>query len=260
MSKSQTLRLSEVRRVFRLLGDVRELRHDQARQELLIVDTLVELLNADHGFALRFDGYRPGRPTRIEMAVPCSQQDPLMLRYLQDWGRRSSLDDDPNVVLTRPRARATVVSRMSGMMTPEQMRTWRIYEELWEHERLCDVLVAFFRYPRSDRVRGYAMHRTHGKVPYGRRDLRLARLFCDELLRLHRAGKLEPPPVVTSLPPRLRRPADLMLGGLSQKQIADEMGLSYQTVRSYSKQLYDMLGVHSREQLSERLRPGKLEG
>ena len=40
-----------------------------------------------------------------------------------------------------------------------------------------------------------------------------------------------------------------LLGSLGQKQIAGQLGLTYQTVRSYTKQVYGLLGVQSREEL-----------
>ena len=56
------------------------------------------------------------------------------------------------------------------------------------------------------------------------------------------------------LPRRLQVLAPWLLTRLSQKQIAAELGLSYHTVRSYVKELYDTVGVGSREELSTRLR------
>lgn len=59
---------------------------------------------------------------------------------------------------------------------------------------------------------------------------------------------------VETLPARLQKLAPLFLTGLSQKQMAQQTGLSYHTVRSYAKELYARLGVGSREQLIAKLR------
>jgi DNA-binding CsgD family transcriptional regulator len=51
------------------------------------------------------------------------------------------------------------------------------------------------------------------------------------------------------LPPRYRRTFDLLLTGLSEKQIAAELGLTRDALHSYVKVLYRMLGTSSRAEL-----------
>lgn len=59
---------------------------------------------------------------------------------------------------------------------------------------------------------------------------------------------------IATLPPRLQLLTPLFLTGLSQKQIAQHTGLSYHTVRSYSKEIYARLAVSSREELVVKIR------
>jgi DNA-binding NarL/FixJ family response regulator len=51
------------------------------------------------------------------------------------------------------------------------------------------------------------------------------------------------------LPPRLRRLFELYLTGLSEKEAADRLHLSWETVHSYTRDLHRKLGVGSRAQL-----------
>jgi DNA-binding NarL/FixJ family response regulator len=51
------------------------------------------------------------------------------------------------------------------------------------------------------------------------------------------------------LPPRYRRTLDLLLTGMSEKQIAAELGLTWNSVHSYVKTIYQMLGTSSRAEL-----------
>jgi DNA-binding CsgD family transcriptional regulator len=55
-----------------------------------------------------------------------------------------------------------------------------------------------------------------------------------------------------SLPPRFRRTFELLLTGLSEKQIAAELGLTTSSLHSYVKVLYRMLGISSRAELMAR--------
>ena len=50
----------------------------------------------------------------------------------------------------------------------------------------------------------------------------------------------------SALPPRLLTLADHLTTGRSLKQIAREMGVTYDTLRGYTKPLYGHYGVHSR--------------
>lgn len=51
------------------------------------------------------------------------------------------------------------------------------------------------------------------------------------------------------LPPRLAKIARLVISGCTDKQIATRTGLSFSTVRTYVRQIYRRLGVHSRVEL-----------
>jgi len=58
------------------------------------------------------------------------------------------------------------------------------------------------------------------------------------------------------LPPRLARVAAEMARGRSDKEIADVLGLSFNTVRTYGRQLYRAAGVHSRAALLRAMHAG----
>jgi DNA-binding CsgD family transcriptional regulator len=58
------------------------------------------------------------------------------------------------------------------------------------------------------------------------------------------AGAPEP-----QLPPRLAKIARLVISGCTDKQIANRTGLSFSTVRTYVRQIYRRIGVHSRVEL-----------
>jgi len=65
----------------------------------------------------------------------------------------------------------------------------------------------------------------------------------DQEARDHREELLE------GLPPSLSKVAELVLAGLSDREIADQTGLTYRTVRTYLSRLYRRVGVTSRAEL-----------
>jgi DNA-binding NarL/FixJ family response regulator len=82
----------------------------------------------------------------------------------------------------------------------------------------------------------------------------VARAVLD-LLRHERPARVEPPP--KDLTPRELDVLRALVDGLAYKQIADELGVSIDTVRSFVRSLYAKLGVHSAtEAVSLALRRG----
>jgi len=249
MGKSQRLRVSDVRRVFGILGDARDLPHDPERRERLIVDGMNELIGGSYGFAVRFIDYTPRRSARVGSVVMGTVQEPLQKKYTFDWGQRHPLRGDPVVDRTLREYGPTVTTSMTRLCNREQIVRYSAYDELFAPVGINDILVAFFRERDRTTVRGYAWHRRGRRRAYADRDLRLARLLIDEQFDLYRRGVFRASERLDDLPPRLLQLLHLLLGPLGQKQIARELGVTYQTVRSYTKQLYDQLGVASREQL-----------
>jgi DNA-binding CsgD family transcriptional regulator len=90
-------------------------------------------------------------------------------------------------------------------------------------------------------------HRPFGDRPFSERETVLIRVIHEELSRLW-SSKREALPR-RSLTPRLRDTLRHLLSGMSEKQIADVMELSRQTVHDYVKALYRRYGVGSRSQL-----------
>ncbi len=244
---------SDFRSVFRVLSDARELRYDQPQQERVIVDAMTDLLGACFGHAMQVDNFRPGAPTCIKRFVPGSIQDRGVTKYLTEWGRNSDFDDDPMSHITRDkRGPAYTISR-SAVMSYQDMVPYRIFEEMVEPAGGSDVILTFFRYPQSNTVRQYAFQRKATQKDFEPRQLALADLFISELHKLYQQGVLEPSNLLIDLPRRLLQVAHQLRTGRSQPQIALHLNLSYQTVRSYTKELYDIVGVISRAALVAKL-------
>jgi len=58
---------------------------------------------------------------------------------------------------------------------------------------------------------------------------------------------------LASLPPRLSHVAELVAAGLTDAEIADHMGLTHKTVRTYVTRIYKRLGVSNRVMLTRLL-------
>jgi DNA-binding NarL/FixJ family response regulator len=67
-------------------------------------------------------------------------------------------------------------------------------------------------------------------------------------------------PQAPALPPRLAKIASLVIDGLTDKQIAQRVGLTFSTVRTYVRQIYRRMGVHSRVGLVHASRASRTSG
>ena len=264
MPQSARLTQNDFRRVFRILGDARDLRHDLAAQERRIVDGLCKLLGAPMGWATSFNNFRPGANTAITRLVPGAVACPITLGCLADWGAMDDYQGDPLVKAGRHSTCRTDVIARSGLMSYEDLSDYPIFEHFARPAKIYDSVALWFREINSDAIRGYALHRCSGEKDFSAKAIALARVFAVELAMLHDQGQLTPvaplthPAALNKLPPRLRRLVPYLLTGMSQKQVAREMGLSYHTVRSYTKELYDCLRVGSREAFTAKLRESNL--
>jgi DNA-binding CsgD family transcriptional regulator/DNA-binding Lrp family transcriptional regulator len=85
-------------------------------------------------------------------------------------------------------------------------------------------------------------------------ELPMAEFFVSESALHDRERKLFEKGVAAILSPRELEIAKLLERGKSRPEVARELGLAINTVASLSKVIYRKLGIHSRAQLTERLR------
>jgi DNA-binding CsgD family transcriptional regulator len=103
-----------------------------------------------------------------------------------------------------------------------------------------------------NRLWSMGLHRPDSAPPFAERERRLVERLHRALIPLMREvwgagdsfGEL-----ISHLPLRLQRTLAHLLEGLSEKQIAQRMGLSQNTVHDYVKQIHRRLGVSSRAEL-----------
>lgn len=99
---------------------------------------------------------------------------------------------------------------------------------------------------------GGSLHRRTGMPPFTPTDVRVASLVFASIrpwaLALVR-GQPRVVAILASLSPSKRKVLLELSGGRSIKQIADRVGLSTQTVRTYTKSIYSALNVRTRGEL-----------
>jgi DNA-binding CsgD family transcriptional regulator len=139
-----------------------------------------------------------------------------------------------------------------------------VKEAFYIHQREVDMahsLFAFHHVPRQTNMySGIGLHRSHGRDPYSRREMRIAHILISEVDWLHEYGvpEGEDGHAMAKLPPRSRTVQTLLLEGLSLKRIAYQLGLSEHTVKDHVKRIYKHYDVDSRTALLRRFMVGEI--
>lgn len=105
----------------------------------------------------------------------------------------------------------------------------------------CILSIRPLNHTESSRI---ALLRHDTEAPYTAREIQLASLILDEIPWLHFREQIRPPRR-PRLSPRLQHILDLLLLGLSRKEISALLGISQGTVAGYVRELYAHFGVNS---------------
>jgi DNA-binding CsgD family transcriptional regulator len=246
MASSGRLRVDEVRRAYRLLGECRDLGSDPALWQPRMMQGLSQLFGA----ALACGG--EGRLRAADGSI-----DPLTYfdsgfdaanrhNYLA-YMRADGPMGDPFIQALRRRPGAPLTRRqvVSDAVYFRAEVVDRYLRPVNVHHRLATL------FTNSDRSL-FLLHvyRQRGERDFSSRDRALLGLFHHELAPLvGRAlvGAAEATPMTLS--PRLRQTLACLVEGDSEKQVAARLGMSHATAHQYVTALYRRFGVNSRGQL-----------
>ena len=250
MSKSGRVRLSDLRRAFRLIHDCRDVGHDPSAWPAVVATGLRSLIGAQVVIIGRMEFGPDSAVRHIEMA-DCGW---LSHRHRELWYRRTVVESDPGGSVTFQR----FVSAISGQTTRtrdqlvEDAEWYRSYEynEVFRPAGSTGLLASFAPVSGGRAIFGSMNSRPPGEREFDARERRLLHLFHVELGRLLGTSVLlDATTPLTGLPPRLRQTLECLLDGDSEKQAALCLGLSRHTVHDYVTALYRRLGVSSRAEL-----------
>jgi DNA-binding CsgD family transcriptional regulator len=243
------IRSERVWQLFRLLHEAAEISRDLSARREHLVNAMTRLVGAPLGGLATDVDFGPGRRGRmVEFAL--SGFDPSTAPVFASLLEKGTSYN--------PALKALMKSPELGGSAPvggrrEQM----VPERIWYGSEYTDAYIAGLGLdatlyaavslgPRT--VFGSGLIRTRRERPFSDEDVELYRLFAAEAARLW-----QPPPAAAplgaKLPPRHRRVLEMYLLGLSEKEAADRLGLTFESVHTYTRELYRKLGVGSRAQL-----------
>lgn len=260
MSKSASLRLGDVRRALRLVGECRDLGYDPGRWAPHMFAGLCRLVGAraGNGGEVRLSG--PGGPaagTAYFDAGLEPQERALYLEFLSTHGLgKHPLADGFAPWREAGRQPGRVDARTRRQIVPD--REWYAsvcYNDYHRAIRIDHCLASPLQLGGDGSFNSIILHRSVGEADFSERQRRLLHLFHAELGRLIGSVLVRPgdPAGPGALPPRVREALGRLLEGESEKQVAAGMGLSVPTVHQYVTALYRHYRVSSRAELLARV-------
>lgn len=245
----------DVRSMVHLLGEVAALPGDHAAKKRHLLDGLCVLINA-HAWVWGL------------VLEPTPGAQPVFLSFLHggfDEGRFATflraLDHPDLAEYTAPflrelEARKAHTTRMRQHVDPTNRFLQSAAYPLWVEAGVYPGIIS--SRPVDERsLSTIAIYRRPEQPPYDERELRLAHIILSEVPWLHEQGWPEDRgATVPRLALRQRQTLNLLLQGLSRKEIADGMGISTHTVGDYVKEVYHHFGVRSQAELMRRFLNG----
>jgi DNA-binding CsgD family transcriptional regulator len=148
------------------------------------------------------------------------------------------------------------VTRRPAQYDPDGVFLDPVVSQRWQDADISAPLVCY-RPVANNCLSGIGLYRRFNSAPFSQRQVKIAHIILTEVAWLHEQGwPWESALQVPALPKRCRMALNLLLEGLSRKQLAERMEISTHTVNEYVKHVYEFYDVHSHAELLNRFRVG----
>jgi DNA-binding CsgD family transcriptional regulator len=248
VSKSDLLRVQEVRDAYRLIGDCRDLGADPALWQPRMLEGLCRLFGVPTAAGGEGRWLRPHRPVEVLSAFDVGL-DARGRELFRAYHRELGPQGDPIFQMLR-HVPGRLVTRSRRQLVSDGL--W-YRSRAWEYRRpigIDEELTSVYQVSDDGAIIVISLHRPIGEHGFSAREQRLVSFFYEELGRLvghSLVSVTEASP--DNLSPRLRQTLACLLEGDGEKQVASRLGLSHPTVHQYVTALYRHFGVRSRGQL-----------
>ncbi len=237
---------ADVRALVRLIADCAVVRGGLMAQKRCLMEGLARELGSDHWM------WNVARITDDDAIVAVSLLHNLPEGQLALLAEENySAPDNPcnRAMVALHREHGSWTRRLEDMVDLEA-HSDRLYTTRPEID-ISQSLFAFHSVPgQEDLVSGIGFHRSNGRAPFDRRELRMLHIVMSEVSWLHEACVPgEDGRASSGLGPRLQTVLALLIDGQSAKRIAFHLGLSPHTVRGYIKDIYRHFAIGSRSEL-----------
>lgn len=253
MSKSGRLRLGDLKHIYRLIGECRDLGADPDVWRVHLLEQLCRMLDMQVGIA----GETPWRSSfccdELEGVFDVGRSGPKrQSRFRQNVAEGTIFSDSVLVTMSRLSPGRFVARTQKELVSDAEWYRSFHFNEYRREFGLDAGLLSLQRLDIDGRptLHGICLHRKRGAKPCTSRERRILRWTHHELGPfVGRQLAVPGEPSVAALSPRLRQTLRYLLHGDSEKQVANRLGVSRGTVHKYVTRLYRHFDVQSRGEL-----------
>ncbi|WP_437935119.1 response regulator transcription factor [Sorangium sp. So ce341] len=247
------LEFEDVRRLLHTFRALEEPAPSPAPRGARLVEILCELVGATSGFIGLLSDFADGAGGKVQdLADAGFAGAGERAAVVQGLTRRGcAADPAMRALLRRPIAASTSARR--ELVDDAAWRASPYVAEIRRAAGVHDVLYGISPGPAPQTAYGLCLYRQRSAPPFGAVERELLALFQHEAAPIYRsrfAARAGGAP--SRLSPRESITLERLAEGLTEKQIAAELGLSPHTVHDYVKSLYRRFGVSSRGALLAR--------
>jgi len=245
-SRPARLNAGEIRRVFRLLGEIRELGRDPSIWRLHMLKELSSMVDARAGIV--GEHYIcPGNAADTRMVgvvefgwLPSEQA------VFHEYARTGAFANDPMHAYTQIRLHRSYTRRRCDMVSDEVWYASPLVSDVRRRCNVDDTIHSRQNLPQAGWDSFISIMRAWGQTPFAPRERWMVHLLHRELSKLWRQVNAAP---LSTLPTRLQQTLDLMFSGYSEKDMAQALCLSVHTIHDFTRRLYRHFDVTGRGQL-----------
>lgn len=246
---------ADVRSMVRLLGKVASSQADHATKKRELMEGLCRLVGADHWLWALSSFMAPGKPP-VYVAVNnggfSAEQFGLLMKAI-DHPATSALSAPFTVELAEKRKHLT--RRVQDMDTALTIFLGKV-GDLWRAAQIGPITLSC-RPIDEQSYSCVALYRRWGAPQFSANEARIIHIILSEVPWLHEQGwPRDRALTVPTLPPRQRTVLNLLIRGLSRKEIASSLDISEHTTNDHVKGVYRHFRVNSQAQLISRFTRG----
>ncbi|MCB1061527.1 MAG: hypothetical protein KDN20_01240 [Verrucomicrobiae bacterium] len=248
----------DARDMVRLLAEVASAEGGHEEKKRILMDGLCKLVSADYwiwGLVSDYDPDKSPIHTSIITGGFKEEQVPKLILALDN----RELEDAMRPLGRELKEKGVQVTRLREEYDSDDVFRHERVHRLWKEADIGAPLVCY-RPVANNCLSGIGIYRRFDRPDFSRREARIAHIILTEVSWLHEQGwPWESALQVPQLPHRCQMALNLLLEGLSRKQIADQMDISIHTANEYVKHIYGFYEVHSHAELLNRFRKGNSE-
>lgn len=245
--------LRDFREVYLAIGECLHMGNDPYAWRIHFATRMCEILEADVG--LFMDSVIVAEPTtphwmRVFSFLDVGWKDEAKRAAWWEIIRKANPDVNPTVEILKRNPRPKVAAYERALQVNDnQWYASEFYRESCEPIDMDDALYGYVN-NHLDWHQLIWLQRAKGRPKFTARHRHIMYAACLEIRR-YQPSKLADLDVASigEIPLRMRQVLGGFLQGLSEKQVAAQMGISVNTVHTHAKRLYERAGVNSRAEL-----------